>query len=153
MRTTCAPTYANIFMSEFENRYIFHLIKNKSSSYPRFIDDIFMVWTKSKYQLKSFINEIDKKHHSIKLDFNFSKEIIEFLDALVCKDRNNILQTTLSYKANWPLSLEMGIPYSQALRIKLVCSTFDDTKSILMAWLNDLWKKCTKKTLKNKSKK
>ena len=29
----CAPTYANIFMSEFEERFIYPLIKNKSSSY------------------------------------------------------------------------------------------------------------------------
>ena len=29
----CAPTYANIFMSECEERFIYPLIKNKSSSY------------------------------------------------------------------------------------------------------------------------
>ena len=66
MGTKCVPTYANIFMAEFEERCIYSLIKNKSSSYLRFLDDIFMVWTKSEYQLKFFTNEINK-HHSIKL--------------------------------------------------------------------------------------
>ena len=61
MGTICAPTYANIFLSEFEERYIYSLIKNKSSSYLHFIADIFMVWTKSENKLKSFINEINKK--------------------------------------------------------------------------------------------
>ena len=78
MGTICAPTYANTFMSEFEERYIDPLIKIKSSSYVRFIDDIFMVWTKSENELKSFINERNKKHHSIKFDFKFSKEKIDF---------------------------------------------------------------------------
>ena len=54
MGTICAPTYANDFMSEFEERCIYPLIKNKSSSYLRFIDDIFMIWCKSENELKSF---------------------------------------------------------------------------------------------------
>ena len=52
MGTICAPTYANTFMSEFEERYIDPLIKIKSGSYLRFIDDIFIVWTKSENELK-----------------------------------------------------------------------------------------------------
>ena len=45
-----------IFMPELEERYIYPLIKNKSSRYLRFIDDIFMVWTKSENEFKFFIN-------------------------------------------------------------------------------------------------
>ena len=71
MGTICAPAYANLFMSEFEERCIYPLIKNESSSYLRFIDDIFMVWNKSENELKSFINEVNKKHHSIKFGFKF----------------------------------------------------------------------------------
>ena len=47
MGIICAPTYINIFMLEFEERYIYPLIKNKSSSHLHFIGDIFMVRTKS----------------------------------------------------------------------------------------------------------
>ena len=74
MGTICAPTYANILMFEFVERYIYPLIKNKSSSYLRFIDDIFMVWTKSENERKSFINKINKKHYSIKSDSIFQRE-------------------------------------------------------------------------------
>ena len=82
---------------------------------------------------------MNKKHHSIKFDFKFSKEKIEFLDNLVYKDHNNRLQTRLykkptdhqSYlhaKSAYPVSLKKSIPYSHALRIKCVCSTFDECK-------------------------
>ena len=57
-----------------------------------------MIWTKSENELKSFINEINKKHHSIKTDFKFSKEKTEFLDTLVYKDHNHRLQTILCKK-------------------------------------------------------
>ena len=61
MGTICSTAYANILVSEFEERYIYPLIKNKSSSYLRFIDDIFMVRTKSESEITSFLNEINKK--------------------------------------------------------------------------------------------
>ena len=54
-----------------------------------------MVWVKSKSELRQFMNEINKKNQSIKFDFKFSKESIEFLDTLVYIDRKNRLQTTL----------------------------------------------------------
>ena len=88
MGTKCAPTYANIFMSEFEERYIYLLVRNKSSNYLRFINDIFMVWTVSENELNSFINEINKMTSFHKFDFKFSKEKIEFLDTLVYKDHS-----------------------------------------------------------------
>ena len=94
MGTICAPSYANIFMPEFEENYIYPLIKNKSVIYLRYISNIFMVWIKSESELRQFINEINEKHQSIKLDFNFSKESIEFLDTLMYIHSNNRSQTT-----------------------------------------------------------
>ena len=98
MGTICAPSYANTFMSEFEEKHIYPLIKNKSVIYLRYVDDIFMVWIKSEKELRYFMNEINQKHQSIKLDFKFSKESIEFLDTLVNIDSKNRLHTTLYKK-------------------------------------------------------
>ena len=47
MGTICAPAYANIFMACFEEKFIYPLINAKTLLYLRFIDDIFMIWTKS----------------------------------------------------------------------------------------------------------
>ena len=87
MGTICAPLYANIFMSEFEEKHIYHLIKNKSVIYLPHIDDIFMILIKSESELRHFMNKINQKHQSIKFDFKFSKESIYFLDILVYINR------------------------------------------------------------------
>ena len=61
MGTICAPSYVNIFMSEFEEKYIFPLIKNISVIYLRYIDNIFMIRIKSENELRKFMNEINQQ--------------------------------------------------------------------------------------------
>ena len=41
MGTKCAPSYADIFMGMFEERYTYPLIENMSKLYLWFRDDIF----------------------------------------------------------------------------------------------------------------
>ena len=67
--------YANVFMSEFEEKHIYPLIKNKSVIYLNYIDNIFMVWIKSESEQRHFMNEINQKHQSIKFDFNSQKKV------------------------------------------------------------------------------
>ena len=127
MGTICAPAYANIFMAEFEQKYVYPLIKDKSILFLRYIDDIFMVWTKSEKQLKDFMSELNQKHPYIKFDYKFDCKQIEFLDTLVYIDQQNKLQTTvfrkssdcqnfLNAKSEHSYSLKKSIPYSQALQ-------------------------------------
>ena len=96
-----------------------------------------MVWTKSKNQLKYFMSEVSKKHPSIKFDYRFDCKQIEFLDTLVYTDQQNKLQTTLFRKSSdrqnilkakpkHPYSLKKSISYSQAFRIRRICSTCQD---------------------------
>ena len=129
MSTICAPAYANIFIAEFEQKYVCPLLKDKSILLLHYIDDIFMVWTKFVKQLKYILSELNQKHHSIKFDYKFDCKQIEFLDTLVYIDQQNKLQTTLSRKSSerqnflnakseHPYSLKKSIPYSQALRIR-----------------------------------
>ena len=61
MCTICAPAHANIFMAEFEQKYIYPLIKDKSFFFLRYIDDMFMVRTKSEKQLRDFMSELNQK--------------------------------------------------------------------------------------------
>ena len=95
MGTICAPAYANIFMAEFEQKYIYPLIKDKSILFFRYIGDTFMVLTKSEKQLKDFMSELNQKHPSIKFDYKFDCKKTEFLDTLVYIDKQNKLQTTV----------------------------------------------------------
>ena len=82
------------------------------------------------------MNEINQKHHSIKFDFKFSRESIEFLDTVYIDSKNRLLTTLykkptdcqnyLHAKSVHSFSLKKSIPYSQALRIKRICSTFEE---------------------------
>ena len=116
------------------------MIKGKSILFSRYVDDIFMVLTKSEKRLKDFMSEPNRKHPSIKFDCKVDYKQMEFLDTLVCIDQQNKLQTTLSRKSsdrqnflNAKLehlySLKKSIPYSQTLRIRRICSTFQEYHS------------------------
>ena len=95
MGTICAPAYPNIFMANSELKYIYPYIKVKTKMFLRFIDDLVMIWAGSEQELRDFMSELKKKHPSIKFEFKYSQIETEFLDALVYKDHNNMLQTTV----------------------------------------------------------
>ena len=152
MDTTCAPAYANIFMAYFEEKIIYPLIDAKTPLYLRFIDDIFMIWTKSEKVLIEFLNELNTKHTSIKFEFKYSRQQIEFLDTVVYIDNNNKLQITLYMKptdrqnylhsrSEHPYSLKKSIAYSQALRIKRICSIQNEFEKHSSNLLQQLKKK------------
>ena len=71
MGTICAPAYASTFTAEFEQKLIYPLIKDKSILFLCYIDDIFMVWTKSEKELKDFMTELNQKHPPINFDYKF----------------------------------------------------------------------------------
>ena len=138
MGTKCAVIYANLFMSRFEETYIYNLIRNKCNFYKRFIDDIFIIWNATHDELKAFVEQLNKLHPTIKFDVKYSTDSIEFMDTRIYKSTDGKLQTTLytkptdrqSYlhsKSYHPSSCKRSIAYSQALlRIRRICS--DDTE-------------------------
>ena len=87
-------------MAEFEQKYIYPLIKDRSILFSDYIVDFFMGWTKSEKQLKDFMSELNQKHPYIKFDYKFDCKQIEFLDTLVYIDQQNKLQTTLFRKSS-----------------------------------------------------
>ena len=59
-----------------------------------------MVWTKSEKHLKDFMSELNQKHPSLKFDYKFDCNQIQFLDTLGYIDHYNKLQTTLFRKSS-----------------------------------------------------
>ena len=57
MGTKCAPSYANIFMGWFEEKFIFSLPTNLSDFYLRFIDDILLIWNGTKIEFYDFLKK------------------------------------------------------------------------------------------------
>ena len=157
MGTICAPAYANIFMAQFEKQHIYPYIKNKSILYLRYIDETFMIWTGTNQELLIFLENLNSKHKTIKFEHNISHSKISLLDTLIHKDKNNTLQTTLYRKptdqqsylhahSDHPKSLKRSIPYSQALRIKTICSTLTEYKKHCATLKQDFIERGHKKT-------
>ena len=69
--------YVNIFIDQYEQKYVYPLISDQSILFLRYIDDIFMVWVKSEKQLKDVMKKLNQKHPL------FDCKQIEFLDTLV----------------------------------------------------------------------
>ena len=62
MGTVCAPSYVNLFMSQFEEKHIYPYMKDMFLLYFRYTDEIFITWKRRKEQLITFINGLNKKH-------------------------------------------------------------------------------------------
>ena len=136
MGTICAPSYANIFMDHFVKKYIYPFLHGLSLIYLRFIDDIFFIWTGTKENLIEYLEELNQKHDSIKFEYKISKTKLTFLDTEIQIKDNKLItkfyrkptdrQNFLHANSEHPKNLKNSIAYSQALRIKRICTTFQD---------------------------
>ena len=82
MGSICVPFYAIISMDHFEKKYIYPFLQILSLIYLRFID-IFFIWTGTKEQLTNCLNNLNKKHNSIKFIYKITQTSITFLDTEV----------------------------------------------------------------------
>ena len=133
MGTRCAAIYANLFMSHFEETYMYPLLTTKCNFYKGFTDDIFLLWQGTLEELEVFIKQINKLHPTIKFTEEVSFNAIDYLDCHIYKSKDGKLHSTVhtkttdrkSYlhsKSYRPKSSKRSIAYSQALRIRRICS-------------------------------
>ena len=92
MGTKMAPSYANIFMAELEERLL--------ANYPiqpflwkRYIDDILCIWPGPPSELKKFIEYLNKAHPTIKFTFECSTQSVDFLDLTIYKGPRHTAST------------------------------------------------------------
>ena len=130
--TKFAPAYANLFMTGLEER----LLKESVDTpivWMRFIDDVFFIWTHGEEKLETFINFLNSSHDTIKFTGEHSRESISFLDVKVIVSEGGVLTTDLFCKPTdthqylhkkscHPWHTKKAIPYSQALRLRRICS-------------------------------
>ena len=123
------PSYANIFIGKFEEKFIYPYVKDPSSLYLRYIDDIFMIWIGTKNHFDQLFSALKNCYHSVTFDYYISPNEVQFLDTTVYVDNNGALQTKLYKKptdrhnylqkrSEHPLPLKDSLAYSQALRIR-----------------------------------
>ena len=135
MGTRMAPSYACLFMSDLEE----HMLASAPCRpwvWWRYIDDVFFIWTRDEGSLITFTNHINPFHRNIKFTSEHSSCEANFLDVTVRKDVDSIttdifLKPTdthqyLHSSSCHPRHCKTGIAFSQALRLRRICSNESD---------------------------
>ena len=127
MGTKVTPSFANIFMSWFEDKFVYTYTP-KPLLWKRYIDDIFMIWPHGQESLNEFVKHLNNSHKTIKFTTESSTSHVNFLDITVSINNNREIVTSLYtkptdshnyllYSSEHPRHLLRGIPYSQFLRV------------------------------------
>ena len=84
MGTKLAHSYANLFMTKFEDKYVY-TYPLQPQLWKRFIDDIFLIWPHGRNSLIKFIVHLNTVHPTIKFTSDISDTGISFLDLTIYK--------------------------------------------------------------------
>ena len=136
MGTKLAPSFANIFMGWFEDNFVYTYTL-QPLFWKQYIDDVFMIWQHGDDELKEFVNYLNTRHKTIKSTEESSTSSINFLNITVNLTQHGTLTTSLYckptdshnyllYSSEHPRHLLRGIPYSQFLRVRRICSDITD---------------------------
>ena len=135
MGTRMAPSFACLFMGDLEERML-----SEAPCRPwiwwRYIDDVFFIWTRDGSSLNAFFDHINSFHRTIKFTWETSLKQTHFLDVTVRKDLNTLTTDLYSKPTDThqylhasschPRHCKTGIAYSQALRLRRICSNESD---------------------------
>ena len=111
MGTKLAPSYANLFMTKFEDKYVY-TYPLQPQLWKRFIDDIFLIWPHGRNSLTKFIGHLNTVHPTIKFTSDISETGISFLDLTIYIEQSR-LYTRLYTK---PTDRHMYLNYFQNIQ-------------------------------------
>ena len=136
MGTKVAPSFANLFMADFEDKWVYTQ-PIQPRTWLRYIDDIFIVWEAGEDPLSDFLNHLNTCHSTIKFTAEQSTTCVNFLDTTVAIGPDRKLYTTLYtkptdshnyllYDSAHPIHTKRSLPHSQFLRLRRICSHLED---------------------------
>jgi hypothetical protein len=133
MGTRVAPSYANLFMADFEETHVF-TYQSQPLLYGRFIDDIFLIWTHTREELDNFITFLNSRLPAIKFTADISDTQVSFLDTFVkVAPQGDIITDLYSKPHNYllcssahPRNIARRIPYGQFLGVRRICCRIED---------------------------
>ena len=136
MGTRMGPSYANLYMGFLEHK-IFQSFNGKIPKlYLRYIDDIFCAGDMDTVDINKFVDFYNSYNDNIKVTSDIGSSI-SFLDTTLTVNSNGIINssiyfkptdshTYLRYDSSHPKSCKDGIPYSQFIRLRRICSSQKD---------------------------
>jgi hypothetical protein len=102
-----APSYANIFMADFEEKHVYPY-HTQQIFYGWFIDDIFGIWSGSRTELDNFISKLNQAHPTIRFRAEISSMCVSFLDTKVCLSADGTIHTDHTFLQNFgPIWLQI----------------------------------------------
>lgn len=141
MGTSCAPSYANLFLGGWERSVfsddLLEPFLNHVLGWFRFINDLLVIWTGTDQLLKAFIERLNINQFNLHFTFTYNTQSISFLDVQIIKNSAGQLTTDLYRKPTagntllhasspHPCPLIRSIPYAQYLRLKRNCTEDGD---------------------------
>ncbi len=137
MGSPMAPTDANIFMAMLERKLLQKAPNNLIPiEWIRFIDDIFAIRIHGIETLQQFLTYMNEFHPTIKFDYTYSHESVNFFETTIYINPNGKLESDLYIKPTnrtlmlhhnsfHPQSCKNAIIYSQALRYRRIITDND----------------------------
>lgn len=131
-----APSYANIFMADWEHTALTSAPK-RPHAYYRFLDDIWGVWTHSMEDFIKFTDHLNHHQQSIKIKYTVDLNEVNFLDVVSFKGPEFLNTGRLDFRVYFkdtdthsllhrhsfhPKHTFRGIIKSQLLRFKRICT-------------------------------
>lgn len=147
-----APSYANIYMSQWESSALASCPKQPLHYY-RYLDDIWGIWDHSEEEFHQFLDKLNSYCTSIQLTATLSQTSIDFLDTSTYKgptfngthklDIKVFFKETdshsLLYRSSYhPRHTFAGLLKSQLIRFKRICTRDADFKSAVKILFSSL---------------
>ena len=147
MGTKVAPIYATLVLSYLEEQLYLRLERDFNhqfsqyieENFKRFLDDCFILFTKSDNELEKLYQYLNNLHPSLKFTMDSNTNQLPFLDTMVisngCKIQTDIYykptdsKQYLLYTSCHPKHTRNSIPYNLARRLKTIVSD-EDTLNI-----------------------
>ena len=96
----------------------------------RFLDDVWFIWLHGEDKLQDFFDYVNSYHSTIKYTWEWSKIELSYLDVKIklfegrlCADvhcKKTDTHQYLDYSSCHPRHAKKGIPYGQALRLRVI---------------------------------
>lgn len=137
MGTCCAPSYANLYLEEWEKMFLadesLSMYTDHILGWYRYIDNVFIIWDGSLDLHQQCLDRVNKNEFYLGFTMSYDKECITFLDVEVYRGEGGTLCSKLYRKPTagntilhasifYPKALIDSIPYNQYLSIRRNCS-------------------------------
>ena len=97
MGAMVAPTYANLYMNDIKESFIY-TYKNPPIHWYRFIDDIWSIFRGTENELLEYLKYLNLLNTNLKFTATYSKDHVEFLDVVTYRLNHQNIATDLYSK-------------------------------------------------------